>query len=177
MLTRFKRNHFAFSLVEILAVIAIIGILVILVLPNYNQWLAKAAQAKCMSNMRSIHIALASYLNDNGNIWPQGPSPIKGYEWANFWVKCLEPQGVSAKTWECPAIYRMLGNPPRNTITSDSIHYIPTMFDDKPGTALRWPTQPWLIERADAHGYGALICFTDGSIKPFRKVLAEQGIR
>lgn len=71
----------------------------------------------------------------------------------------------------------MLGNPPKDKITESSIHYTPTMFDDKPGTARRWPTQPWLIERADAHGNGALICFTDGSIKPFNKVLADQGLR
>jgi hypothetical protein len=50
------------------------------------------------------------------------------------------------------------------------------VFDNIPGTARRWPSQPWLVERADAHGSGALICFTDGSIKPFRKVLAEQGL-
>jgi hypothetical protein len=139
--------------------------------------MAKAAQAKCMANMRSIHVGLSTYLNDHKDIWPQGPSPLDGDAWAEFWVETLESQKVTARTWECPAIYRMLGNPPRYKINSDSVHYIPTMFDDQPGTARRWPTQPWLVERADAHGNGALICFTDGSIKPFNKVLAELGYR
>jgi type II secretory pathway pseudopilin PulG len=159
-----------------LAAAAIIAILAALVAPNYNKWLAQAAQAKCMGNMRSIHIALEGYLNDHKDVWPQGPSPLEGAPWAEFWIRTLEPGGIPPRTWECPAIYRMLGNPQRNDITADSVHYIPTMFDDKPGTARRWPTQPWLVERADAHGNGALICFTDGSIKPFRKVLAEQGL-
>jgi prepilin-type N-terminal cleavage/methylation domain-containing protein len=166
-----------FTLVELLAAIAIIAILAVLVAPNYKSWLAKASQAKCMANMRSIHLALGSYLNDNRDIWPQGPSPLEGDAWAEFWVKRLEPQGVSPRTWECPAIYRMLGNPPRDKVKAELVHYIPTMFDDKPGTARQWPTQPWLVERADAHGNGALICFTDGSIKPFNKVLAELGNR
>ena len=148
-----------------------------LVLPNYNSWMAKAAQAKCTANMRSLHLALSGYLDDHNNVWPQGPSPQEGTEWAKFWITTLESQGIKPRTWECPVIYRMLGNPPRDQITADSIHYTPTMFDNRPGTARRWPTQPWLIERADAHGNGALICFTDGSVKPFNTVLAEQGVR
>ncbi len=157
--------------------VAILAILAALVAPNYNKWLAQAAQAKCMGNMRSIHIALEGYLNDHKDVWPQGPSPLEADAWAKFWVHTLETQGIKARTWECPAIYRMLGNPPREKVSADLVHYIPTMFDATPGTARRWPTQPWLVERADAHGNGALLCFTDGSIKPFNKVLAEMGYR
>jgi len=165
------------SLLEIVFVVAILSILAAMAIPEYPKWLAKAAQAKCMANMRSLHVGLSTYLNDHGNIWPQGPSPEAGAEWAKFWIKTLESVDVPARTWECPAIGRMLGNPPREPITDNSLHYSPTMFDNQPGTALRWPTQPWLVERADAHGNGALICFTDGSIKPFNKVLAEMGLR
>lgn len=154
---------------------AIILILGILVAPNYNSWLAQAAQAKCMANMRSIHLGLGTYLLDKADKWPQGPSPEAGTPWAEFWIATLESVGIPQRTWECPAVYRMLGNPPRTPVTSESIHYVPTMFDDTPGIARRWSTQPWLIERADVHGNGALVCFTDGSIKPFRKILAEQG--
>jgi type II secretory pathway pseudopilin PulG len=166
-----------FTIVEILAVAILIAILSALVLPNYKSWMARAAQAKCMGNMRSIHIALGNYLNDHKDVWPQGPSLTEGAAWAEFWIRTLSPEGIDQRTWECPAIYRMLGNPPRDVITAESIHYVPTMFDALPGTARRWPTQPWLVERADAHGHGALICFTDGSIKPFAKVLAELGHR
>lgn len=157
--------------------IVILLLLGVLVIPNYKSWMAHAAQVKCMANMRAIHVGLGSYLNDHANVWPQGPSPEEGAPWAKFWIETLQPQGIAETTWECPAIKSMLGPQPKGEITDNSIHYVPTMFDDKPGTARRWPTQPWLIERADAHGNGALICFTDGSIKPFNKVLAEQGIR
>lgn len=167
----------AFTLLEIVAVMCILAILGVLVVPNYKTWLAQASQAACIANMRNIHIGLGIYLNENGDIWPQGPAPFDGAPWAKFWIHTLEGEGVPRKTWECPSIRSMLGNPSRDEITEGSIHYVPTMFDASPGTARRWPTQPWLVERADAHGNGALLCFTDGSIKPFNKVLAEQGLR
>jgi len=166
-----------FTLIEIIFVVAIMGLLLALAVPEYPKWLAQASQAKCMANMRSLHVGLGNYLNDHGNVWPQGPSPEAGAAWATFWIRTLEQVDVPERTWECPGIRRMVGNPPRDTITADSIHYSPTMFDALPGTARRWPTQPWLVERANAHGDGALLCFTDGSIKPFNKFLAEQGYR
>jgi len=167
----------AFSLLELVFIIAIVGILVAMAIPEYPKWMAKAAEAKCMANMRSLHVGLSIYLDDHRDIWPQGPSPEAGAAWAEFWITTLESVKVPARTWECPAIYRMLGNPPREPVTDSSIHYMPTMFDGLPGTARRWPTQPWLVERADAHGNGALLCFTDGSIKSFKKLLAEMGYR
>ncbi len=167
-----------FSLVELLAVIAIIMLLVAVVVPNYGRWMTSAAQARCMGNLRSLHVGLGSYLNDHGDIWPQGPQPTAGAQWSEFWIRTLEPFGITPKTWQCPAIVAMLRAPGNSQrLNEASIHYMPTMFDARPGTARRWPTQPWLIERADAHGNGALIAFTDGSIKPFNKVLAEQGVR
>jgi type II secretory pathway pseudopilin PulG len=165
------------TILEIVFVAAIIAVLAAMAIPEYPKWLAKASQAKCMANMRAIHVGLGNYLNDHNDIWPQGPAPQEGAPWAEFWIRTLEEVGVPQTTWECPAISRMMGNPPRLPITEVSIHYVPTMFDDQRGTARRWPGQPWLVERADAHGNGALLCFTDGSIKPFNKVLAEHGIR
>jgi len=172
-----SQSNKAFTILEALAVISILLIISVLVMPNYNSWVAHAAQARCMANMRSIHIGLEVYLNDHQNIWPQGPSPLAGAPWAEFWIRTLERQDVPQRTWECPAMRTMMGKPPQGRITEASIHYVPTMFDATPGVARRWPTQPWLVERADAHGNGALICFTDSSIKPFNKVLAEQGLR
>lgn len=166
-----------FSLVELLAAIAILMLLAAVVIPNYGRWMTTAAQTRCMANLRSLHVGLGSYLNDNQNIWPQGPPPDAGGEWSAFWLRTLEPVGITPKTWQCPSITAMMRESKGQQFHEASIHYMPTMFDAIPGTAYRWPTQPWLIERADAHGNGALISFTDGSIKPFNKVLAEQGIR
>ncbi len=159
-----------------LAVLAIIGLIAAVVVPNYGRWMATASQARCMANLRSLYVGVGAYLNDNQNIWPQGPSPEDGSIWSKFWIQTLEPFGITQKTWQCPAITAMLRDPSGNRFfTETSIHYVPTMFDALPGTAYKWPTQPWFVERANAHGNGALIAFTDGSIKPFNKVLAEQG--
>jgi hypothetical protein len=37
-------------------------------------------------------------------------------------------------------------------------------FDDKPTTPHQWPRQHWFLERANVHGNGNLIIFTDGSV-------------
>lgn len=170
-----KAHHRGFTIVELLAVITIIMLLVSVVIPNYGRWMTTAAQARCMANLRSLHVGVGSYLNDNQNIWPQGPSPDAKGEWSAFWLHTLKPFGITSKTWECPSITAMMKESKNQQFHEASIHYVPTMFDALPGTAYKWPTQPWFVERANAHGNGALIAFTDGSIKPFNKVLAEQG--
>lgn len=184
------RHHFAFyyprrikslgfTVVELLAVIAILMLLATVIIPNYGRWMSSASQARCMANLRSLHVGVGAYLNDNQNIWPQGPPPDSGAEWPRFWIQTLKPFGITDKTWQCPAISAMLRNSDgkNHAFFEASIHYMPTLFDATPGIAYKWPTQPWFIERADAHGNGALISFTDGSIKSFNKVLAEQGVR
>ncbi len=167
-----------FTLLEVLLVLVIVVFVAALVLPNYGQWLARAQEARCISNLRSLHVGLGSYLNDNQDVWPQGPPPEADAEWSRFWITTLEPYGVTLRTWQCPTILGMIrAGENDGQFGPESIHYIPTMFDPTPGVARRWPTQPWLVERADAHGNGALLLFTDGSIKSFFKVLAEQGMR
>lgn len=161
----------AFTIIELIAVLAIIAILVALALPNIGTYLRKAQEVRCMANMRNITVALRGYLHDHGNVWPQGPPPSAGAAWENFWLSALQPYGITDKTWQCPAIVaQMRQDAPR-------VHYTPTMFPPAPGIADRWLTHPWLIERGQGHGNGALICFPDGSIKPFDKVLAELGAR
>ncbi len=168
---RARHTSHAFSILDVLAVVAIIAILVLLAIPNFGNYLRKAQEARCMANMRNITVALRGYLQDHGNVWPQGPSPEAGVAWENFWLGVLRPYGITEKTWQCPTIVARSGpDTPR-------VHYTPTLFPPRPGVADRWPTHPWLIERGEGHGNGALICFPDGSIKSFDKVLAELGAR
>ena len=153
-----------------------VGILVVLaglLGANYDRIIASAQQVICASNMRSIHTALNLYLQDNKDIWPQAPDLEQEKEWQAFWLKTLAPYGVGERTWLCPAIRSFTR---RNGENAPKIHYAPSVFDDKPGIARRWPTQPWLIERADVHGQGPLICFPDGSIESLHKVLYRQGL-
>lgn len=165
----------AFTLLEIVAVLLVVSLLALLVIPNYNRMVAAAQETICAYRMRSIRIALGSYLDDHQKIWPQAPSDGDGAALRRFWFDTLEPYGVSSNTWQCPTIRHAL----RAEGAEDDfgLHYVPTQFDATPGIANRWSTQPWLIEAANAHGKGPLICFPDGSVKPIFKVLAEQGER
>lgn len=160
-----------FTQLELIAAVVILLILATLATPYVPDLLRRAAAARCAANMRSITIGLRTYLLDHGNIWPQGPPPDAGAAWEKFWIGTLQPCGIAPSTWQCPAIAAGGG------AEASAVHYIPTMFPPIPGIADRWATQPWLIERGDGHGQGALICFPDGSIKSFDKVLAEQGLR
>jgi len=169
------RREAAFTLLELVAVLLIISVLALLVIPNYGRIMAAAQEAICASNMRSIRVALGNYLDDHQRIWPQPPPEAEGAELRKFWFNALRPYGITEKTWQCPTIRRALRE---EGITNDfGMHYVPSQFDATPGIADRWATQPWLIEAANAHGKGPLICFPDGSVKSMFKVLAEQGVR
>ncbi len=165
-----------FTLIEVIAAILILLILAVFLVPNYQPIVTRAQGIICASHMRSIRVAMDGYLQDHKMVWPQGPAPQEP-GWAQFWISTLQPYDIAERTWQCPTIRGMIatGNAPIDP--NLRLHYAPTMFDPTPNIANRWSTQPWLIEMADAHGQGPLICFPDGSVKPFAKVLAEQGVR
>jgi prepilin-type N-terminal cleavage/methylation domain-containing protein len=165
-------RHRGFTLLEIISVLAIVSILVLLIVPNYGRIVASAQEAICASHMRQIRVALGQYLQDHENIWPQAPADGSEQQIQQFWFGALKPYDISEKTWRCPTISSKLG---ADGLKDAGMHYAPTAFDATPDIANRWATQPWLIEVADAHGKGPLICFPDGSVKSFYKVLAEQG--
>lgn len=167
----------AFTLLELAAVIFILSILIVLAIPNLRHYMARAGEAVCMGNMRSINVGLRGYMQDHANVWPQGPTPNEERPWEDFWLAVLKPYGMNDRTWKCPTIDSLLTAGGAAREDRPRVHYIPTLFSAEPGAAFKWATQPWLIERASAHEQGALICFPDGSIKSFNKVLAEQGVR
>jgi len=163
----------AFTILEVLAVVIIIAILAVLAAPRLNDYLARAQEAKCTANMRSIIAGLGSYLPDHGQVWPQAPSILQEKAWEAFWLETLKSYDISPRTWQCPTLWPQTSRDP----ALPQVHYVPMAFGPEAGIAYRWATQPWLIERANGHGQGPLIGFQDGSIKPFYKILAEQGQR
>ena len=170
-----KRHEAGFTLLEILVVLLVIAILSLLIIPNYSRIVGAAQEVICASHMRSIRVALGNYLTDHGNVWPQPDPGLEGDALRSFWLQTLKPYGISENTWQCPTIRHALRAEGQ---TGDfGMHYVPTQFDATPNIANRWTTQPWLIEAANAHGKGALICFPDGTVKSMFKVLAEQGVR
>lgn len=60
-----RRNHGAFTLVELLAVIAIVAILAALLFAVISKSIGSARQAKSASNLRQWHLALSLYAADN----------------------------------------------------------------------------------------------------------------
>jgi prepilin-type N-terminal cleavage/methylation domain-containing protein len=174
---RARRLRGGFTILEVLAAILIVAILAIVLLPSGKDLMMRAGEAGCIANMRSITVALRGYLQDHANVWPQGPSLNEEAAWETFWLKTLEPYGISEKNWQCPVFNSTLAAKGVPLEDRPKIHYVPTVFPAEPGIADRWSTQPWLIERASAHKNGPHICFPDGTVKSFNKVLAERGVR
>jgi len=170
------RSRGGFTLLEVIVVLLIVAILAVLLVPGYRPLLERAQAVICASQMRAIRVAMDGYLQDHKMVWPQGPAPQEP-GWAAFWLQTLRPYDIADRTWQCPTIRGLIATGDAPVDPNLALHYVPTMFDPTPNIAYRWSTQPWLIETADAHGNGPLICFPDGSVKPFNKVLAEQGVR
>ncbi len=168
---------FGFTLVELLASMAILSILVTLTITGWPRILALAAGAKCVGNMRSLHVSLDSYISDVGH-WPQVPEAIdiassdddSAYE--DWWLNELKNYGGTQDVWQCPVIRSQISS--KNPNGRPKIHYTPTSFDEKPSTPYKWSTQPWLVEIGNIHGRGAHICFTDGSIRSMDDVVGAK---
>lgn len=166
-----------FTLLELMAVVALLAILAAFAVLNYRDLLASAHEAGCVANMRGLTVALHSYLQDHAAVWPQGPNPNQENAWEDFWLVRLSPYGISEKSWQCPGFNGMAASAGIPVKERPRVHYVPTTFGPEAGLAYRWAKQPWLIERASSHRNGAHICFQDGTVKSFNKVLAEMGVR
>lgn len=167
-----KKPCDAFTLLELIAAVVIILALAALIVPTYQGVMSRVMKGKCMANLRSLHGVFGACLADEGR-WPQfhysGNMLAQDYE--SWWINKMRPYGATDQTWLCPVLKGLKltgaeGKPLR-------MHYVPTQFDANPISPTRWPTQPWLVEMANAHGDGALILFTDGSVRSFNEVLQK----
>ena len=165
----------AFSLFEVLIVLVIIGILSVLLLPAISAFRARAQRVQCMANLRSLYIAANLYVQQNGS-WPQiamGDTDSAEEDYANAWISALAPFGPNQKTWICPTVQNLLGNPDLSDSQNVRVDYGAMSFDDKPTTPYQWPQAPWFAESQNVHGNGNLIIFTDGSISDVYTVTAK----
>lgn len=162
-MTQFSRKSSGFSLIEILLVLVVVAVLATLALPAYGYLLQKARMAVCIANLRTLHLGLNSYLQDNQTIWPQMDEAFSAeaperdiFLW---WEKILEPYGVPRKSWVCPTVASI------SERDDFSGSYSVTQFDEYPGTAYRWK-QPWVVEREGSHGLksGPMLLMSDGTV-------------
>lgn len=172
-----RARRAGFTILEVLAALVIVAVLAVLFFPNARDFILRAGEAGCMANMRSITVALHDYLHDHQNVWPQGPSLNDEAAWEKFWLEALKDYGITEKTWQCPSFNSSLAAGGVPLDERPKVHYVPTMFPAEAGIATRWSKQPWLIERTSVHKDGAHICFPDGAVKSFNKVLGEMGVR
>ena len=162
------RRARGWSLLEILVVVAIIGILASLLYPAYSGYTARADEAKCLSNIRSLYVAASGYLNANGS-WPQIPVGLSGTDAETFarnWVSALAPYGAPHTSWICPSIQKSLGfsiDLVDSPTVDYRIDYMPTSFDADPTSPRKWAKYPWFMEKAAFHTRGNLMIYSDGS--------------
>lgn len=68
MTTRGRRT--GFTLIELLTVIGIIAVLAAILFPVFAQARAKARQARCLSNMQQLGVAIETYVQDHHGFLP-----------------------------------------------------------------------------------------------------------
>lgn len=156
----------AFTVVELVTTIAILLILAALISVSYKSYAPQIARVKCLGNLRSLHVSLGSYLNDVGR-WPQIPESedTSNEKYETWWLAELAPFGATERVWKCPIL--TAGRITDSTGYELRMHYVPADFDANPISPRRWSNMPWIVERGNNHGRGALALFPDGATRPF----------
>lgn len=167
------------TLLELMTVLVIVALLATMIFPVIQQLQGRMDKARCLSNLRSLYVAAGLYIQDHRQ-WPQisvGLLKNRPEEYAIQWIDALKPYGMSEVNWHCPTVQRQVERAPPDPKTGKKprketrVDYFSTPFDERESTPLKWPKQPWFIERGDVHGNGNLIIFTDGTTTELNELM------
>jgi prepilin-type N-terminal cleavage/methylation domain-containing protein len=107
------KKRTGFTLIELLVVISIIALLLSILMPGLQMAKAKAKQTICLTNLRSLGVAMWTYGEDNNGSFMRGIYGITGayIGGKGFWLSDLNPYyGQQTKVLICPQATRVNPN-------------------------------------------------------------------
>ena len=157
-------------MIEVICAVAIIAILTALIFTASGKLLGLSSSARCVSNLKNLHVAFAAYVGDYG-YWPQQPDfPVDDkINYGNWWRKTMYPYTQNNEVWLCPSIKTLDATTPEEE--RSLIHYTPTLFDAFRNRPYQWALQPWLTESGNPHSEGGNILFPDGSVRNSKELI------
>ncbi len=148
------RRDGGFTLIEMLISVAIIAVLAALLIPAINGVRDRAAQSKCISNLRSLATGVLAYAGDNDGELPQEYNNVapKGGSGRNRWNLQIAPY-VGYDTMQSAS-----------GTAVESARRFPTMFC--PSCSASWRGKSWFL--SDYAPNGRIITNAGTGMAPLR---------
>ncbi|MES2707252.1 MAG: prepilin-type N-terminal cleavage/methylation domain-containing protein [Verrucomicrobiota bacterium] len=176
-LTGPQRRHFhrGLTMPELLTVMAILAILAVVSFQAYSKFKAKAEMADAVTKMKGMYAALASYVNTKHD-WPHEPETSSHEDLWEWWMKEMEPWGLSQADWFSSAHLREVnrmrkeaGGPPveMSGVGKEEDLKIPSFFPanfEDYDDAYQSRYQPWVTESGEFHGDAGILVVMPGGM-------------
>ena len=114
-------------------VMLVVAILFLLTYPVVNQVQRRVEKTRCIANLRSLHVATNSYMQDH-HMWPQIAVTYQGDQTAlaTAWIETLKPYGLAQINWICPTTQKGLNAPDLHDPTNVRLDYTAFPYGSNP---------------------------------------------